>query len=119
MFVSPFYPSLGCDWKSVNFFASILICVFTCFYSSLGCDWKSLTATACFPISTDFFPDNHVLDQEFVESFYELFPDEEARGNQKQTLEGTFHELLSQRLCQVSHQQIGLLHDQNLKLDVH
>ncbi|XP_072043182.1 LOW QUALITY PROTEIN: GATOR1 complex protein DEPDC5-like [Amphiura filiformis] len=65
-----------------------------------GVDWKSLTATACFPISTDFFPDNHVLDQEFVESFYELFPDDEARGNQKQTLEGTFHELLSQRLCQ-------------------
>ena len=72
------------------------------FHLFSGVDWKSLTATACFPISTDFFPDNHVLDQEFVESFYELLPDEEARGNQRQTVEGTFLELLSQRLCQVS-----------------
>ncbi|XP_038057653.1 GATOR complex protein DEPDC5-like isoform X1 [Patiria miniata] len=67
-----------------------------------GMDWKSLTATACFPITTDYYPDSLTVEKQFMENNYELLADDhdEAAGGQRQTGEGVFQEIISQRLMQ-------------------
>lgn len=41
-----------------------------------GVDWKSLVIPACLPITTDFFPDKHSLQFDYVVSDYSLLPEE-------------------------------------------
>ncbi|KAH7955787.1 hypothetical protein HPB52_003880 [Rhipicephalus sanguineus] len=41
-----------------------------------GVDWKSLVIPACLPITTDFFPDKHSLQYDYVVSDYSLLPEE-------------------------------------------
>lgn len=66
-----------------------------------GVDWKSLTATACLPVSTDFYPDRLSLERDFLEFNYELLAEEDIIGP-FMTVEAIFQELISQRLLQVS-----------------
>ncbi|XP_033627568.1 GATOR complex protein DEPDC5-like isoform X2 [Asterias rubens] len=67
-----------------------------------GMDWKSLTATACFPITTDYYPDSQKIDRQFMENNYELLADDhdDVVGRQRRTGEGVFQEIISQRLMQ-------------------
>ncbi|XP_071488216.1 GATOR1 complex protein DEPDC5-like [Diadema antillarum] len=64
-----------------------------------GVDWKSLTATACLPVTTDFYPDRLSLELDFVEFNYELLAEEDITGP-FMTVEAIFQELISQRLLQ-------------------
>ncbi|KAH9376771.1 hypothetical protein HPB48_010933 [Haemaphysalis longicornis] len=41
-----------------------------------GVDWKSLVIPACLPVTTDFFPDKHSLQFDYVVSDYSLLPEE-------------------------------------------
>jgi len=41
-----------------------------------GVDWKSLTIPACLPITTDYFPDQRSLQNDFVVSDYSMIPDD-------------------------------------------
>eukprot|EP00057_Strongylocentrotus_purpuratus_P028669 XP_011683143.1 PREDICTED: DEP domain-containing protein 5 [Strongylocentrotus purpuratus] len=66
---------------------------------SAGVDWKSLTATACLPVSTDFYPDRLSLERDFLEFNYELLAEEDIIGP-FMTVEAIFQELISQRLLQ-------------------
>ncbi|XP_063971712.1 GATOR1 complex protein DEPDC5-like isoform X3 [Lytechinus pictus] len=68
-------------------------------YSLQGVDWKSLTATACLPISTDFYPDRLSLEKDFLEFNYELLAEEDIIGP-FMTVGAIFQELISQRLLQ-------------------
>ena len=43
---------------------------------SLGVDWKSMTIPASLPISTDYFPDEHALEHEYIFRNYALLPDD-------------------------------------------
>ncbi|CAH1232897.1 DEPDC5 [Branchiostoma lanceolatum] len=76
-----------------------------------GVDWKSLTTPACLPITTDYFPEKHSLEYDYLESNYDLLADFEdsmemenmEQGNRtRQTLntQQVFTELISQRLMQ-------------------
>ncbi|XP_022108430.1 GATOR complex protein DEPDC5-like isoform X2 [Acanthaster planci] len=69
-----------------------------------GVDWKSLTATACFPITTDFYPDKKTLETDYLESPHtlDIIPDdgEEAFSPSGKTIQSAFEELVSQRLIQ-------------------
>jgi hypothetical protein len=78
-------------------------------FIKLGVDWKSLSAPACLPITTDFFPDKRSLNNDYVLSIYTLIPDAvnadfmRLRAVQRKPLstEEVFKELVSQRLAQV------------------
>lgn len=73
-----------------------------------GVDWKSLTIPACLPITTDFFPEESALQNDYVFSVYTLLPEDinmdfsVIRGSYKQplTARDVFRELVSQRLSQ-------------------
>ncbi|XP_071848583.1 GATOR1 complex protein DEPDC5-like isoform X3 [Apostichopus japonicus] len=66
-----------------------------------GVDWKSLTATACFPVTTDFFPDNTSLQSEYFESPYTMdIPREENSSSERNILQEIINELIFQRLIQ-------------------
>ncbi|XP_078679765.1 GATOR1 complex protein DEPDC5-like isoform X3 [Branchiostoma floridae x Branchiostoma belcheri] len=76
-----------------------------------GVDWKSLTMPACLPITTDYFPEKHSLEYDYLESNYDLLADFEDSMEMKnmepvshtrQTLntQQVFTELISQRLMQ-------------------
>ncbi|XP_038059351.1 GATOR complex protein DEPDC5-like isoform X2 [Patiria miniata] len=69
-----------------------------------GVDWKSLTATACFPITTDFYPDKKTLEMDYLESPHtlDIIPDDgdEAFSPSGKTIQSAFEELVSQRLIQ-------------------
>ena len=73
-----------------------------------GVDWKSLTIPACLPITTDYFPDQRSLQNDFVVSDYSMIPDDvngdygQQRASGRRTLETreVFRELISQRLAQ-------------------
>ncbi|XP_035692022.1 GATOR complex protein DEPDC5-like isoform X3 [Branchiostoma floridae] len=76
-----------------------------------GVDWKSLTTPACLPITTDYFPEKHSLEYDYLESNYDLLAEFEdsmemenmEQGNRtRQTLntQQVFTELISQRLMQ-------------------
>ncbi|KAJ8312500.1 hypothetical protein KUTeg_009873 [Tegillarca granosa] len=80
-----------------------------------GVDWKSLTIPASLPITTDYFPDKHSLQNDFVVSDYSLVPDDvnseyhmnppmdnDEKYYRKTPLSTAhlFQELLSQRLAQ-------------------
>lgn len=75
-----------------------------------GVDWKSLTIPACLPITTDYFPDEVSLQNDYVLSDYNLLPDDvnadfaQNRAVYKKplTTNEVFKELVSQRLAQVS-----------------
>ncbi|XP_066303261.1 GATOR1 complex protein DEPDC5-like isoform X6 [Branchiostoma lanceolatum] len=80
-------------------------------YEMSGVDWKSLTTPACLPITTDYFPEKHSLEYDYLESNYDLLADFEdsmemenmEQGNRtRQTLntQQVFTELISQRLMQ-------------------
>ncbi|CAH1232901.1 DEPDC5 [Branchiostoma lanceolatum] len=80
-------------------------------YEISGVDWKSLTTPACLPITTDYFPEKHSLEYDYLESNYDLLADFEdsmemenmEQGNRtRQTLntQQVFTELISQRLMQ-------------------
>ncbi|XP_071550419.1 GATOR complex protein Iml1 isoform X2 [Panulirus ornatus] len=71
-----------------------------------GVDWKSLTLPACLPITTDYFPEEQSLHNDYVVADYNLLPDdmeEPARpssGRKPLTTKQVFLELVSQRLAQ-------------------
>ncbi|XP_049866618.1 GATOR complex protein Iml1 isoform X2 [Pectinophora gossypiella] len=73
-----------------------------------GVDWKSLTIPACLPITTDYFPDNRSLQNDYLVSDYNLLPDDvnadfaQNRAIYKEPLTTmeVFKELVSQRLAQ-------------------
>ncbi|XP_075221255.1 GATOR complex protein Iml1 isoform X2 [Lycorma delicatula] len=73
-----------------------------------GVDWKSLTIPACLPITTDYFPDEHCLKNDYVFSDYNLLPDDvnadyaQQRAIYRKPLstQEVFQELVSQRLAQ-------------------
>lgn len=73
-----------------------------------GVDWKSLTIPACLPITTDFFPEESSLQNDYVFSVYSLLPEDiqmdfaVIRSNQKEPMSAVdvFRELISQRLSQ-------------------
>lgn len=77
---------------------------------TLGVDWKSLTIPACLPITTDYFPDQRSLHNDYVVSDYTLLPEgvnleyAQSRAIFREPLntEKVFKELVSQRLAQVS-----------------
>lgn len=72
-------------------------------------DWKSLTIPACLPITTDYFPDQRSLHNDYVVSDYTLLPEgvnveyAQNRAIYREPLntEKVFNELISQRLAQV------------------
>lgn len=73
-------------------------------------DWKSLTIPACLPITTDYFPDQQSLHNDYVVSDYTLLPDSvnaeyaanRAIYRKPLTTDEVFRELISQRLAQVN-----------------
>lgn len=75
----------------------------------IGVDWKSLTIPACLPITTDYFPDQRSLHNDYVVSDYTLLPDsvnaeyaaDRAIYRKPLTTDEVFKELVSQRLAQV------------------
>lgn len=78
-------------------------------YKYIGVDWKSLTIPACLPITTDYFPDQRSLHNDYVVSDYSLLPDSvnteyaanRAIYRKPLTTDEVFCELISQRLAQV------------------
>ncbi|KAK7069287.1 GATOR complex protein depdc5 [Halocaridina rubra] len=72
----------------------------------LGVDWKSLTLPACLPITTDYFPDDSSLHNDYVVADYNLLPDdmnEHTRVSGEKKILSTYRvflELVSQRLSQ-------------------
>ncbi|XP_033102141.1 GATOR complex protein DEPDC5-like [Anneissia japonica] len=62
-----------------------------------GVDWKSIMATACLPITTDYYPDSFILERDYMENQYDVSPDELV-GPNVYSLESAFMELVSQRL---------------------
>ncbi|XP_032791433.2 GATOR complex protein Iml1 [Daphnia magna] len=78
-----------------------------------GVDWKSLTIPACLPITTDYFPDQRSLQNDFLVSEYSIIPDDvnsisvndcgqQQKLSFRRPLETkeVFLELISQRLSQ-------------------
>lgn len=67
-----------------------------------GVDWKSLVIPACLPVTTDFYPDNRSLINDYVESEYTLLPDVQSPNfDQNDNLASqVFQELICQRLQQ-------------------
>ncbi|XP_069956473.1 GATOR complex protein Iml1-like isoform X3 [Cherax quadricarinatus] len=71
-----------------------------------GVDWKSLTLPACLPITTDYFPEEQSLHNDYLVADYNLLPDdmeEPARpssGRKPLTTKLVFLELVAQRLAQ-------------------
>ena len=91
-----------------------------------GVDWKSLTIPACLPITTDYFPDQRSLQNDFVVSDYSLIPDDvnadygkqgvSASGRRPLETQEVFRELISQRLTQ-GFQMIVLPTNKHLSAD--
>ena len=44
-----------------------------------GMDWKSMTSPASLPITTDYFPDKHSLQTDYVTAEYSLLPEDVNR----------------------------------------
>ena len=74
-----------------------------------GVDWKSLTIPACLPITTDYFPDQRSLQNDFLVSEYSIIPDnvndnsdDVGRVSTRRPLDTkeVFLELICQRLSQ-------------------
>lgn len=80
-----------------------------------GVDWKSLVIPACLPVTTDFFPDRHSLQYDYVMSEYGLLSeersteitqsrcyrgDEDYKHHKPLTTEQVYQELVCQRLQQ-------------------
>nr|XP_050050527.1 GATOR complex protein Iml1-like isoform X3 [Dermacentor andersoni] len=76
-----------------------------------GVDWKSLVIPACLPITTDFFPDKHSLQYDYVVSDYSLLPEEHnSEINQIRCYRGeedykhhkplTTHQVYQELICQ-------------------
>ncbi|CAL4161240.1 unnamed protein product, partial [Meganyctiphanes norvegica] len=70
-----------------------------------GVDWKSLTLPACLPITTDYFPDDRGLKNDYMVKEYSLLPEDMNEfcrlGSKRQlTAAIVFRELVSQRLAQ-------------------
>ncbi|XP_063884355.1 GATOR complex protein Iml1-like isoform X3 [Scylla paramamosain] len=66
-----------------------------------GVDWKSLTLPACLPITTDYFPEEQSLHNDYVVADYNLLVDEpEESVLRPLTTKMVFLELVSQRLAQ-------------------
>ncbi|CAN7986898.1 unnamed protein product [Ixodes hexagonus] len=80
-----------------------------------GVDWKSLVIPACLPVTTDFFPDKHSLQYDYVMSEYGLLSeersteitqtrcyrgDEDYKHHKPLTTQQVYQELVCQRLQQ-------------------
>ncbi|XP_041456038.1 GATOR complex protein DEPDC5-like isoform X2 [Lytechinus variegatus] len=66
-----------------------------------GMDWKSMTFTACFPITTDFYPLNQALDSDYQERPYTIcLEEEDDEPTNNSNVNKVFQELISQRLIQ-------------------
>ena len=71
-------------------------------------DWKSLTIPATLPITTDYFPDQKKIEDDYGFNEYEMFPDDinadfrdrTPLDEKSMTREQIFLELVSQRLAQ-------------------
>ncbi|XP_030847065.1 GATOR complex protein DEPDC5-like [Strongylocentrotus purpuratus] len=74
--------------------------VWTPFLQS-GMDWKSMTTTACFPITTDFYPLKQALDMDYQERPYTIcIEGENDTETSPSNVNKIFQELISQRLIQ-------------------
>ncbi|OQR72135.1 hypothetical protein BIW11_01364 [Tropilaelaps mercedesae] len=68
-----------------------------------GVDWKSLVIPACLPLTTDYFPDPHILVADYTLSDYCLLPEDLPHASGASTLSRdvqVYHELVCQRLQQ-------------------
>ncbi|XP_041659148.1 GATOR complex protein DEPDC5 isoform X2 [Cheilinus undulatus] len=74
------------------------------FCCTVGVDWKSLTTPACLPLTTDYFPDRQVLQNDYTEGCYDLLPhsDLERREDEAPVMSASqvFEEFICQRLMQ-------------------
>ncbi|XP_077391854.1 GATOR1 complex protein DEPDC5 isoform X3 [Festucalex cinctus] len=74
------------------------------FCCAVGVDWKSLTTPACLPLTTDYFPDRPMLQNDYTEGCYYLLPhsDLERREDESPGMNATqvFEEFVCQRLMQ-------------------
>ncbi|XP_077413370.1 GATOR1 complex protein DEPDC5 isoform X3 [Vanacampus margaritifer] len=74
------------------------------FCCAVGVDWKSLTTPACLPLTTDYFPDQQMLQNDYTEGCYYLLPhsDLERREDESPGMNATqvFEEFICQRLMQ-------------------
>ena len=63
-----------------------------------GVDWKSLVIPACLPVTTDFYPDNRSLINDYVESEYTLLPEDQCSDYNKsdKLASQVFQELICQ-----------------------
>ncbi|XP_027212029.2 GATOR complex protein Iml1 isoform X1 [Penaeus vannamei] len=71
--------------------------------TNIGVDWKSLCLPACLPVTTDYFPEDRSLHNDYVVADYNLLPEdmnEHARGRKTLDTTQVFLELVSQRLAQ-------------------
>lgn len=70
-----------------------------------GVDWKALTSPACLPVTTDYFPSERTLADDYTVNLYTLLPlqDAESRETNHPRLSAVqcFRELISQRLSKV------------------
>ncbi|KAM9322543.1 GATOR1 complex protein DEPDC5 isoform 3-T5 [Pholidichthys leucotaenia] len=74
------------------------------FCCTVGVDWKSLTTPACLPLTTDYFPDRQMLQNDYTEGCYDLLPhsDLERRDDEAPVMSASqvFEEFICQRLMQ-------------------
>ncbi|XP_076018332.1 GATOR1 complex protein DEPDC5 isoform X4 [Genypterus blacodes] len=74
------------------------------FCCTVGVDWKSLTTPACLPLTTDYFPDRQMLQNDYTEGCYDLLPhsDLERREDDAPVMSASqvFEEFICQRLMQ-------------------
>ena len=70
-----------------------------------GVDWKALTNPACLPVTTDYFPSERTLADDYTVNLYTLLPLQDAESREKNhphlSAVQCFRELISQRLSKV------------------
>ena len=75
-----------------------------------GVDWKALTRPACLPVTTDYFPSERTLADDYTVNHYTLLPSQDAESRDELQSQGShprltavqcFRELISQRLSKV------------------
>ena len=75
-----------------------------------GVDWKALTRPACLPVTTDYFPSERTLADDYTVNHYTLLPSQDAESHDELESQQShprltsiqcFKELISQRLSKV------------------
>lgn len=75
-----------------------------------GVDWNALTRPACLPVTTDYFPSERTLVDDYTVNHYNLLPSQDAEAHDELQSQRShpcltaiqcFRELISQRLSKV------------------